>query len=44
MGWIRILSLDQNSPIEREVEGPACVKVIAIPQVGGLHHRHCRAA
>ncbi len=38
------LSLDRNSPIQREVEPPECGKVIAIPQVGGLHHRYCRAA
>ncbi len=38
------LSLDRNSPIEREVEPPDRGKVIAIPQVGGLHHRYCRAA
>ncbi len=38
------LSLDRNSPIEREVEPPECGKVIAIPQVGGLHHRYSRAA
>ncbi len=38
------LSLDRNSPIKREVEQPDRGKVIAIPQVGGLHHRYCRAA
>ena len=38
------LSLDRNSPIKREVEPPERGKVIAIPQVGGLHHRYCRAA
>jgi len=38
------LSLDRNSPVEREVEPPEQGDVIAIPQVGGLHHRYCRAA
>jgi transposase InsO family protein len=38
------LSLDRNSPIEREVEPPHLGRVVAIPQVGGLHHRYCRAA
>ena len=38
------LSLNRNSPVEREVEPPELGKVIAIPQVGGLHHRYTRAA
>ena len=38
------LSLDRNAPIEREVEPPHRGRVVAIPQVGGLHHRYCRAA
>lgn len=38
------LSLDRNSPIPRDVEPPERGKVIAIPQVGGLHHRYRRAA
>ena len=38
------LSLDRNSPIPRDVEPPSQGKVIAIPQVGGLHHRYTRAA
>ncbi len=38
------LSLDRNSPVPREVEPPEHGRVIAIPQVGGLHHRYCRAA
>ena len=38
------LSLDRNSPIKREVELPKRGRVIAMPQVGGLHHRYCRAA
>ncbi len=38
------LSLDRNSPIPREIEPPERSKVIAIPQVGGLHHLYRRAA
>jgi transposase InsO family protein len=38
------LSLDRNSPTPREVEPPSLGKVIAIPHVGGLHHRYSRAA
>lgn len=38
------LSLERNSPIAREIEPPERGRVIAIPQVGGLHHRYCRAA
>ena len=38
------LSLNRNSPIPREVESPSRGSVIAIPQVGGLHHRYQRCA
>jgi hypothetical protein len=38
------LSLDRNAPVPREVEPPTDGTVIAIPQVGGLHHRYTRAA
>ena len=38
------LSLDRNSPVPREVESSSLGKVIAIPKVGGLHHRYTRAA
>jgi len=38
------LSLDRNAPIPREVEPPSRGRVIAIPHVGGLHHRYSRAA
>jgi putative transposase len=37
-------ALERNSPIPREIEAPVKGKVIAIPQVGGLHHRYRRAA
>ncbi|MCH7597397.1 MAG: transposase [Planctomycetes bacterium] len=38
------LSLNRNSPVKREVEPPHLGRVVAIPQVGGLHHRYSRAA
>jgi transposase InsO family protein len=38
------LSLDRNSPIPRRLEPPSEGEVIAIPQVGGLHHRYTRRA
>ena len=38
------LSLDRNSPTPRNVEPPSLGKVVATPQVGGLHHRYMRAA
>ncbi len=38
------LSLDRNSPVRRKIEPPHRGRVVAIPQVGGLHHRYCRAA
>jgi transposase InsO family protein len=38
------LSLNRNSPNPRNIEPPERGRVVAIPQVGGLHHRYCRAA
>ena len=38
------LSLDRNAPVPRRVEFPAEGNVIAVLQVGGLHHRYTRAA
>ena len=38
------LSLERNAPNPREVEPRSSGKVVAIPQVGGLHHRYTRAA
>ena len=37
-------ALERNSPIPREIEAPAKGKIVAIPQVGGLHHCYRRAA
>lgn len=38
------LSLDRNAPDPRDVEQSSQGQVVAIPQVGGLHHRYTRAA
>ncbi len=38
------LGLDKEAPIEREVQGPERGKIVAFPEVGGLHHRYERRA
>ena len=38
------LSLQRNAPNPREIEPRSRGEVVAIPQVGGLHHRYTRAA
>jgi putative transposase len=38
------LSLERNSPIPREVEPRGKGRIVAIPRVGGLHHRYQRCA
>ena len=37
-------ALDNNAPRPREVQPPCRGRVIAIPQVAGLHHRYTRVA
>ena len=37
-------ALHNNSPYPREVQPQAGGRIVAIPQVGGLHHRYQRAA
>jgi putative transposase len=37
-------SLDNNCPQPRTIEPPPCGRIIAIPQVGGLHHHYQRVA
>jgi hypothetical protein len=37
-------SLDRNAPSPRKVQPPSLGRIIAISQVGGLHHRYTRAA
>jgi hypothetical protein len=38
------LSLDKDAPIPRPIVPPREGRVVAIPQVGGLHHRYERRA
>jgi transposase InsO family protein len=38
------LGLDKDAPEPRPVQGPEEGKVVALPQVGGLHHRYERLA
>jgi len=38
------LSLEKDAPDSRPVEPPAMGQVVAIPKVGGLHHRYTRLA
>ena len=38
------LALDKDAPEPRAVEPPAQGRVVAIPEVGGLHHRYQRRA
>lgn len=38
------LSLNKDAPIPRAIAAPDDGRVVAIPQVGGLHHRYERQA
>jgi putative transposase len=38
------LSLNKDAPIPRPIATPTDGHVVAIPQVGGLHHRYERRA
>jgi transposase InsO family protein len=38
------LALGKDAPEPREVQPPGLGKVVAFPEVGGLHHRYSRAA
>jgi hypothetical protein len=37
-------ALDSDAPAGRASEGPGQGAIIALPRVGGLHHRYARAA
>jgi hypothetical protein len=38
------LALDKDAPVSRDVSPPTDGRIIAIPLVGGLHHRYERTA
>jgi hypothetical protein len=38
------LSLEKDAPIPRPIAPPSEGRIVAIPQVGGLHHRYERRA
>ena len=38
------MSLDGDAPVSRAVEPPSNGKVVALPRVGGIHHRYARRA
>jgi hypothetical protein len=38
------MSLDGDAPVARPVERPSDGSVVALPRVGGLHHRYARQA
>ena len=38
------LSLDKGCPETRPIHPPTAGKIVAIPEVGGLHHRYERRA
>jgi putative transposase len=38
------LALEKDSPEPRPIQAPDAGRIIAIPQVGGLHHRYERRA
>ena len=37
-------SLDKDSPTPRPVMPPTAGRIVAVPEVNGLHHRYDRAA
>ena len=42
--WRTHLGLNKDAPEPRQVQPPAQGKIVAFPEVGGLHHRYERKA
>jgi transposase InsO family protein len=38
------MSLNRDAPLTRAVEPPSAGAIVALPRIGGLHHRYVRAA
>jgi transposase InsO family protein len=38
------MALDRDPPVSRAVQPPSSGRIVALPRVGGLHHRYARAA
>jgi hypothetical protein len=38
------LGLDKDSPTPRPITPPTAGRIVALPEVNGLHHRYIRAA
>jgi hypothetical protein len=38
------LALEKDAPISRTISPPEAGTIVAVPQVGGLHHRYDRVA
>jgi len=38
------LALEKDAPEPRPIQGPDLGRVVAMPEVGGLHHRYERRA
>ena len=38
------LALDKDAPVSRRITDPTKGAIVAIPQLGGLHHRYERRA
>jgi putative transposase len=42
--WRPHLSLDKDAPIPRATQPPGAGQIVAVPEVGGLHHHYERRA
>jgi hypothetical protein len=38
------MSLGGDAPVTRDVQPPSMGRVVAMPKLGGLHHRYARVA